>query len=136
MLRLYAICDGVGYVRSSKTRRGFLATLWQYFFRISDTSGVMCGKLGNFLKTVGNKGKAAISGGFQFVKMRGIDPVRSCHGNVENMQFLNVDCVFCPHFAHISPDHRQVQAFSCPTFHRQILLVVAKQQQEARVLAE
>lgn len=57
MLRLYAICDGAGYVRSSKTRRGFLATLWQHLFRISDTSGVMCGKLGNLLKTVGNKRK-------------------------------------------------------------------------------
>ena len=35
-----------------------------------------------------------------------------------------------------SPDHRQVEALARPPFHRQILLVVAKQQQEARVLAE
>lgn len=37
---------------------------------------------------------------------------------------------------HDSPDHRQVEALARPPFHRQILLVVAKQQQEARVLAE
>ena len=70
MLRLYVICDGAGCVRPSKTRRGFPATS----FRISDTSGVMCGKLRNLLKTVGNKEKAAISGGFQSVEMRGIEP--------------------------------------------------------------
>ena len=34
----------------------------------------MCGKLRNLLKTVGNKEKAAISGGFQSVEMRGIEP--------------------------------------------------------------
>jgi len=33
----------------------------------------MCGKLRNLLKTVGNKEKAAISGGFQSVEMRGIE---------------------------------------------------------------
>lgn len=35
-----------------------------------------------------------------------------------------------------SPDHRQVEALARPPFHRQILLVVAKQQEEAGVLAE
>lgn len=35
-----------------------------------------------------------------------------------------------------SPDHRQVEALARPPFHRQILLVVAKQEQEAGVLAE
>lgn len=38
--------------------------------------------------------------------------------------------------AHVSPDHRQSEALARPPFHRQILLVVAKQQKEARVLAE
>ncbi len=37
---------------------------------------------------------------------------------------------------HGSPDHRQVEALARPPFHRQILLVVAKQQEEARVLAQ
>ncbi len=37
---------------------------------------------------------------------------------------------------HGSPDHWQSEALACPPFHRQILLVVAKQQEEARVLAE
>lgn len=35
-----------------------------------------------------------------------------------------------------SPDHRQVEALACPPFHGQILLVVAKQEEEAGVLAE
>lgn len=38
--------------------------------------------------------------------------------------------------AHMSPDHRQSEALARPPFHGQILLVVAKQQQEAGVLAE
>ncbi len=37
---------------------------------------------------------------------------------------------------HCSPDHRQSEALARPPFHRQILLVVAKQEQEAGVLAE
>ena len=37
---------------------------------------------------------------------------------------------------HDSPDHRQVEALARPPFHGQILLVVAKQEEEARVLAE
>ena len=37
---------------------------------------------------------------------------------------------------HGSPDHRQVEALARPPFHRQILLVVAKQEEEARVLSE
>lgn len=37
---------------------------------------------------------------------------------------------------HVSPDHRQSEALACPPFHRQVLLVVAKQEQEAGVLAE
>ena len=37
---------------------------------------------------------------------------------------------------HSSPDHRQVEALARPPFHSQILLVIAKQQQEASVLAE
>ena len=36
----------------------------------------------------------------------------------------------------MSPDHRQVEAFSRPLLHGEVLLVVAKQEQEARVLAE
>ena len=35
-----------------------------------------------------------------------------------------------------SPDHRQVEALACPPFHGTILLVAAKQEQEAGVLAE
>lgn len=30
-----------------------------------------------------------------------------------------------------SPDHRQVEALACPPFHGTILLVIAKQQEEA-----
>lgn len=37
---------------------------------------------------------------------------------------------------HGSPDHWQSEALARPPFHRQILLVVAKQQEEARVLAQ
>lgn len=35
-----------------------------------------------------------------------------------------------------SPDHRQVEAFSRPLLYGEVLLVVAKQQQETGVLAE
>lgn len=35
-----------------------------------------------------------------------------------------------------SPDHRQVEAFSRPLLYGEVLLVVAKQEQEAGVLAE
>lgn len=37
---------------------------------------------------------------------------------------------------HDSPDHRQSEALARPPFHRTILLVIAKQQEEAGVLAE
>lgn len=46
--------------------------------------------------------------------MRESNPVRSCLKNVENMRFLNVYCVFCPHFAHVSPDHWQSEALARP----------------------
>lgn len=37
---------------------------------------------------------------------------------------------------HGSPDHRQSEALARPPFHRQILLVVAKQEQVSGVLSE
>ena len=94
MLRLYVICDGAGCVRPSKTRRGFPATS----FRISDTSGVMCGKLRNLLKPLGIKEKPPFLAAFNPWRCGESNPGPITEPSVFYVRsLLAVRRFFCPH---------------------------------------